>query len=427
MKAVLVHLPGVPWHCLMQDCAAPLLPAFLKLIESGASGTCKAIGPHPLMDGVIATGRAPHPNGLLTRHEARADGFGVDLASACQPGAPAVWQYLDAAGARCASVNMLATNFGVLEQGIVVSDAFCEIRAAHFDGWGIPPGAIFPLRLAPALADFRVHPEDLEVDHVAPFLVDEAPDQGQAKPRVVAKILAENSTAHAAATYLLEQERVDFCAVRYPALAQLRTAFASAAERPPGKGAAWGFLRLLDAFLSRLIELAGPGAAFFVTGGTEDAPFWIACGPGVAEDVLWPRNTSLYDLAPSLLALFGFTAGNLSGTVPAGIFANRQTVSVPLLSTMMPERQSAAARRALENLAASGMPRLGPSKSQQEMLDKQRFRQHFALAECARLDGRHADAMAMYVAALAVFPEDARALSGLRHSVRLHDAARKAV
>jgi len=174
MKAVLVHLPDVPWHCLMEDSAAPILPTFLKLIEGGTSGLCAPVGPHPVMDGIIMTGFKPHQNGLLTRHGARPDGFGVDLISAYQLKTPTVWQYLDAAKLRCASVNMLATNFGHLDRGMIVSDAFCEIRAANFDAWGIPPGAISPLRMGKELADFRVHPDDLELAQIAPFLADEA-------------------------------------------------------------------------------------------------------------------------------------------------------------------------------------------------------------------------------------------------------------
>lgn len=417
MKAVLVHLPDVPWHCLTQDSAAPLLPTFLKLIEGGTAGLCAPVGPHPVMDGIIMTGARPDQNGLLTAHEVRQDGFGVDLVSAIQLKAPTLWQYLDAAKLRCASVNMLATNFGQLDRGMIVSDAFCEIRAANFDAWGIPPGAISPLRMGKELADFRVHPEDLDVAQIAPFLVDEPPREGDARPRIIARILAENSTAHAAATFLLENENLDFCAVRYPALAQLKTAFPSPLQSPPGSGAAWGFLRLLDAFLARLVELSGNGTVFFVTGGMESAPFWIVHGPGVAEDLLWPPQTSLYDVAPSLLSLFGLKAREMPGSLPPDIFRSRPTSVVSAASAPALHVRDASATLALENFTANGLQKTGPSRAQHEMLKAHRFKSCLAVAEAARLDCRHADAIEAYTASLDIMPDDRSALAGFCRSL----------
>lgn len=133
-----------------------------------------------------------------------------------------------------------------------------------------------------------------------PFLALEPAAGRDAKIRVVAKMLAENLTAHSAATYLLAQDRLDFLAVRYPAMAQLRHDFSSAVDTPAGQGAAWQCLHLLDAFLAWLIELAGSDAFVVVTGGTASAPCWIAHGAGVAPDLLWGPTTSLYDVAPSL-------------------------------------------------------------------------------------------------------------------------------
>lgn len=183
------------------------------------------------MDGVIATGLAPSENGLLTRQAVRA----LDLT------ATAVREYLDAAGYRSACVNMCATNFGQLHSDFVVGDAFCDIRSREADTWGIPPVALAPLSMASLLAGYRVHPADLD----------------SAKIKVVARMLAENSTAHAAASYLLAQGRLDFLAVRYPAMAQLSHDFPSPVDTPAGQGAAWQCRHLLVAFLALLIALAG--------------------------------------------------------------------------------------------------------------------------------------------------------------------------
>lgn len=414
MKALLVHFPDLPWSCLTQDAAAHLIPTFLRLIENGSAGTCGALGPHPVMDGIIATGLAPSENGLLTRQAVRADGFGTDLVSALDLTAATVWEYLDAAGYRSACVNMRATNFGQLHSGFVVGDAFCDIRSREADTWGIPPGALAPLSLAGALAGYRVHPTDLDSAHYMPFLAREPAAGRDAKIKVVAKMLAENATVHAAATYLLAQERLDFLAVRYPAMAQLSHDFPSPVDMPAGQGAAWQCLHLLDAFLARLIELAGSAAFVVVTGGTASAPFWIAHGAGVAPDLLWRSTTSLYDVAPSLLAQFGLRVAGMPGGVPPELAFTQPLNERPALDgrarTMAVEDLSLGAARFGAPVGALATQ---PSREQDRMIELYRFRRCFALAEVARLESCYVQAAKAYSAALEIRPGDPAALRGL--------------
>lgn len=370
-----------------------VIQTLLGLIERGSAGTCAALGPHPVMDGAIATGIAPSENGLLTRQAVRAEGFGTDRVSALDLTAAVVWKYLDAAGYRSAWVNMRATNFGQLHSGFVVGDAFCDIRSREADTWGVPPGALAPLSMASSLAGYRVHPADLD----------------SAKIKVVARMLAENSTAHAAASSLLAQGRLDFLAVRYPAMAQLSHDFPSPVDTPAGQGAAWQCLRLLDAFLALLIALAGSAVFVVVTGGTASAPFWIAHGPGVAPDLLWGSTTSLYDVAPSLLAQFG-----LRGGVPSELAFNQPLSECPALDcrarTMAVEDVSLGAARFG---APVGAPATQPSREQDRMIELHRFRCCFALAEVARLEGRYVQAPESYSEALEIRPGDPAALRGL--------------
>lgn len=371
MKAVLIHIPSLPWECIARDDAAQLVPTLFAMIEGGSAGPLPAVGPDPLMDGVILTGRRPADSGLLTRQAPRPDGFGTDLATAMHLKVPAVTAYLDAAGLRCASVNLRATNFGTLPNGVVAGDAFFEIRARTFDDWGIPPGALAPLDMAEELADLRVHPEDLLPAQLGPLMSREPQGDSAAQLRTMAKALSESTGAHSVATRLVEHRAYDVCMVRYPMFAQLGGQFAEPATLPTGKGAAWLLIELLDKFVARLKLLAAEDTVFMVTGGLEDKPFWIAHGAGIPADQLWPQGTTLYDVAPSLLALFGLKDEAMPGTGRLGR-AQLVQASAPVASGTGPETDLAGFPGAV---AAT------PSVAQLEILERQRAAERHALAQ----------------------------------------------
>jgi hypothetical protein len=216
--------------------------------------------------------------------------------------------------------------------------------------------------MADQLADLRVHPEDLAPSQLGPLM---AAEGGSARPeqlRMLAKALAETSGAHAVATWLAEFGALDMCAVRYPLLTQLGGLFSDPVQRETGKGAAWALIALLDAFIGRMRSLVASDSVIMITGGTEARPFWIASGPGIAADQLWPEGTGLYDVAPSLLSLFGLfdpampgqsrIIGAAAALVPvAPVVMDRQVLSLPDgFGQLSPTQPSAAQRNTLARL-----------------------------------------------------------------------------
>ncbi|HJV94343.1 MAG TPA: tetratricopeptide repeat protein, partial [Azonexus sp.] len=291
----------------------------------------------------------------------------------------------------------------------VVADAFCEVSARTFADWGVPLGAVSPPGLMAELADIRVHPEDLEAAQIAPFLVGEIARPSESEARVAIKTLAENVTAHSAATYLLESKELDFLIVRYPALAQLKGAFPAPAPERPGRGSAWAFLEMLDAFVARLRELSSDDTTVFICGGTEAEPFWIACAPQSQPDCLWPAGTSLYDIAPAMLGLAGLKVPSMRGRTPAEI--SRPELGESCVSPVANGSNNHLDFSGFSDFSKSTPAK--PSRSQREMLVKQGFRTAFARAEVARLESRTDDAIAHYEEALHAIPGDRLTLKRL--------------
>jgi len=408
-QVVLIHLPEVPWLCLVREAGAQKLPALLSLIEGGMSGVVPAVGPAPLADGVIMTGFGPEQNGLLTRQAARPDGYGVDIADAMTLKKPTLWELLDSAGLRTAAVNMRTTNFGHLDHGTVVSDLFCEIRARRFREWGVPPGAVYPLEQAALLADLRLHPEDLAAGQLAPFF-SRQPDVAAVDEqlRLVARVLCENSNAHSAATHILEHADPEFIAVRYPALEQLRPCFSAPDPDHPDGAPTWVFIELIDAFVARLLELARDDATIFLTGGSEQQPFWIARGAGIARDLLFPNGTRLYDLFPTLLALYGIQAPEgAPGKVPEGMFAANRFYRHSAPCEVKPAAAPlASADLLIREMRLSGREVEPASRMHLESTRKLSFRRRFMRGENARYEGRMLEAVAAFSDALKIIPDD---------------------
>lgn len=408
-----VCLPGLPWRWLITDDTADRLPNLLALLESGIAGALPAVGPAPLADGVLATGRPPAVNGLLSVNTARADGFGQQAATVDAFQVPTVWEYLDSAGYGCTLVNLRATGLLSLRHGRVIGDQFADVRARRFVDWGIPPGTVSPVTLADEVAELRLHPEDLNVDQLAPFtacLPTSARDGSGA--RVCARVLSESASAHNVATHALETWPQHYLAVRYPALEQLPILLGTSVQARDRDALLWPFARLLDEFVARLRQLAPEGTRFCVTGGTEEMPFCVVQGPSVPRDRLFARDTTLYDVPAVLMALFGMRPpAGCSGRVPAALARTLAPAAMDTPAVVArPSGPLPPAGDVIARLREQGRWLVAPSRAQRAAVDRLAFQRCFMLAEHHRAENRTLKAIEGYRAGLEYEPQDTLAL-----------------
>jgi tetratricopeptide (TPR) repeat protein len=206
------------------------------------------------------------------------------------------------------------------------------------------PGTVHPERLKETLAALRIHPQELSPAHIFPF-VPEANKIDQEKDKrlnAVAKILADCSTIHSAATYLIENEEWEFTAVYYDAIDHFCHAFMKFhPPQLPGlpddlynyyKDVVSSGYKYHDMMLQRLLQLAGPDTTVILMSdhgfhsdhlrplslpkepaapALEHRSYGIFCmkGPGIKKDERI-YGASLLDVTPTLLTLFGLPVGD---------------------------------------------------------------------------------------------------------------------
>ncbi len=409
----LLYLPGLDGEPLRSETPSPRMPVLNRIAREGSWAIFPGAGPLQLVDGILTSGQEPPLSGVLDSLTPRPDGYGSAPATAMDRQGPAVWDYLDAASLKCAIVNMRGTSFSTLRHGTVVSDQFCAIHAPRVDGWGIPPGAVFPPESGISLGQLRIYPQDLQREDLADFFDGRIPDrEREAELRLVVRTLCENVNAHAAATQLLEKEAPDFLAVSYPAFEQMGRMFPDASIAKENRAFVSGFARLLDGFIARLIDLGGHQATLFILGGTPQKTFWLIHGPLARKMKTFHAPGGLLDVAPSLLSAFSIhTPAAMPGSLPTSVLTTSQQTTPPALDPVTtPNPALPTSERVLAAIPPELLPpRWSPGRLQRQMAERARFRRHYLLAEFARHKGDRTQAIEEYRNALQVLPGDTRA------------------
>ncbi len=372
-RLLLVGLDGLGVDLVHPALDAGLLPAIERLVSAGASGGLVAGGStDPAVAWTtLATGQRPDRHRILG--ETSFDPIAGDLrpVDAGSRRAHAIWNLASRDGRSSVVVGWAASHPADPIRGAFVSDRFFDLAAPIGEPWPVPERSLHPTGLGTALAELRLHPDELGAEEIAPFVprlaeVDQNRDRRLA---LVMAALAETVSRHAVATHLLEQEPWSFAAIRYPMLDRLAGAFLRY-RSPTLEGVdereaqIYGevidaALRLLDNMISVLVGLAGDANVVACS------PFGVRCVPDLAtipppESPRPPRRlrhehgfvamagprlgadhlvhgATVADLVPTLLALMDLPIGqDLCGRVlreafidPARVAASPSIPSIP--------------------------------------------------------------------------------------------------
>ncbi|HWC96000.1 MAG TPA: alkaline phosphatase family protein, partial [Candidatus Sulfopaludibacter sp.] len=274
-RIALIGWDAADWKIIHPLLDAGSMPNLRKLVECGAMGNMATLDPpmSPLLWTSIATGKTADLHGVHGFAEPDPVTGGIRPSTSTSRKVKALWNILSQTGLRSLVVNWFASHPAEPVEGAIVSNAFTYSGGPLAP---LPSGAIHPASLASELGELRVHPGDLTGDDLLPFIprLAEIDQKADRRPMALAKILAENITVQAAATWLMERQTWDFLAVFFDLHDHASHAFMP--YHPPRmenvterdfelyRNVVNGAYCFADAMLGRMVDLAGPETAFLV-------------------------------------------------------------------------------------------------------------------------------------------------------------------
>jgi len=218
----------------------------------------------------IATGKRADQHGVLGFVEPHPEGKGIRPVSNTSRKVKALWNICTQQGIKSNVVGWWPSHPAEPIDGCMVSNRYQTATAAPGEPWPLPEGTVYPERLRETLAELRFHPGELTAEELLMFVPDAAKIDQEKDRRLatLAKIIADCTSVHAAATWLMEHEPWEFMAVYYDAIDHFSHAFMS--FHPPRrphvpedmfemyKDVVVSGYRYHDLMLGRLMQLAGP-------------------------------------------------------------------------------------------------------------------------------------------------------------------------
>ena len=318
------------------------MPNLARMVENGVMGDLATLTPlcSPLLWTSVATGTFADRHQVLDTVESDPVTGGVRPVTRASLGSTQIWDILAQEGLRCQAIGWPATH-PAEAPGTCVSNGFAHSL----------PNSIYPPELESTILPLRFNPQEWTGKELQLFVpemarIDQDKDKRLAK---LAVILAEATSVLAAATTLLESKDWDFSAVWFGAVGWASEVFPSGTDEIY-KEVVNGVYRLLDLYLGRLLDLAGPEAIVMLvsdrTAGesewrpsTSRGPGGLLCaaGPGIDSDEL-TFGAGLLDIAPTILGLFGF--GRAPGMTGRAISEICATAYGRALQNVLPTRSA---------------------------------------------------------------------------------------
>lgn len=344
-RFLLIGWDAADWKVIEPLLAAGEMPHLASLIAGGVRANVATIYPplSPMVWTSIATGKRADKHGIHGFSEPLPDGSGVRPISILSRRTKAVWNILNQNGWRSLVVGWWPSHPAEPLDGVMVSNHFQRAVGEPGRAAKLPPGTVHPASLAPALAELRVNPMELEGEFIRLFVpgyqkVDQAKDK---RLHSLGRIVAETMSVHAVATELLATQAWDFAAIYYDAIDHFghgfmgyhppRLPWVSEADFAIYQGVMANAYRYHDAMLGGVLRFADeqttvlllsdhgfhpdhlrPGYIPAEAAGpaVEHRHFGILClkGPAVrANERLY--GASVLDICPTVLALCGLPPG----------------------------------------------------------------------------------------------------------------------
>jgi predicted AlkP superfamily phosphohydrolase/phosphomutase/tetratricopeptide (TPR) repeat protein len=224
-KVLLVGWDSADWKVIDKLMAEGKMPAIKSLIDQGVRGKIATMDPplSPMLWTSMATGVRPFKHGVLGFIEPDGNG-GVRPVSSHYRKVKAIWNMLTMEGYKSNIVGWWPSNPVETINGCMVSNLFQQEKKGSelldVNEWPVAEASVYPESLIDQLKDLRVHPLEISLNLISPFVPDvlKLGRQEDNNLMVISKYLAHAVTVHATATELMETQEWDFTAVYHDAL-----------------------------------------------------------------------------------------------------------------------------------------------------------------------------------------------------------------
>ncbi|MCH7637990.1 MAG: alkaline phosphatase family protein [Bacteroidetes bacterium] len=344
-KVLLIGWDAADWKVITPLMDGGHMPSLESLVNRGVMGNIATLDPpfSPMLWTSIATGHTADRHGILGFVQPTADGKGIRPVLGTSRQVKAIWNILNQNGKKTNIVGWWPSHPAEPVDGVMVSNFYHRTAGALPEPWPVPPGAVFPEELTDTLAEYRVHAAELTAAHLEPFIpqIAEVDPLDDKRASMVAKMIAEASTTHATATWLMENTEWDFMGVYLDTVDHFGHGFMK--YHPPRlptipvplyeryKGAVTACYRFHDMMLGRMLELIDDDTTVILLSdhgfhsdhlrllhvpkepagpAYEHRPHGILviAGPGIRQDERI-YGASLLDITPTLLTLYGLPVG----------------------------------------------------------------------------------------------------------------------
>ncbi|NOQ26234.1 MAG: tetratricopeptide repeat protein [Bacteroidales bacterium] len=215
-KVLLIGWDAADWKVINPLMDAGQMPALESLVNQGVMGNIATLDPpfSPMLWTSIATGKTADKHGILGFTEPDPEGIGMRPITASSRKVKAIWNILTQKGYKTHVVGWWPSHPVEPINGIMLSNNFAKCNQAP-DKWAMPDKTVHPENLSRFFSELRIHPSELTQEHLLPF-VPKADKIDQSKDNRIyqlAKSIAEASSYHAAATWIMDNQEWDFMAV----------------------------------------------------------------------------------------------------------------------------------------------------------------------------------------------------------------------
>lgn len=365
-KLLLIGWDAADWKIIDPLMEQGKMPALKRLVENGVRANIATLNPvlSPMLWSSIATGKRSYDHGICGFVETDKVTGEISPVKSTSRKVKAVWNILNEAGFKTNVLNWWPSHPAESVDGVYVSNHFHKDVRTFGTDWPLDEASVFPEHWFEKLKNLRLHPAELTLAHVQPFI----PNASNLDPEKDAvlkpflRVLAQCSSIHNAATCVMEESEWDFMAVYHEAIDHF--SHLAMKYHPPQlggvsdedfenyRGIVEGAYIFHDMMLERMLDLAGSDCNVMIVSDhgfesgnlrqvelpdVEAAPalehrkygVFIAAGPDFKKDQVY--GASLLDVAPTILHHFGLpVAEDMEGRVLKDIFRKEEEVgSIP--------------------------------------------------------------------------------------------------